>query len=222
MQVEVAMVGGALNISAEQVLEYQAYGNLMERHGNEGLGAPHNLYRTADVDDTGRQDTWVAIVVETDQQWCALGDALGRPAWALDERLLTAEGRRHARDELDEHLSAWCLERGADEVVAGLWPRGVPVARVTPGNQSDGLEQHAARGFYEPLLHPVTGEQLHMRYPVSFDRGPRRHHRSPAPTLGQNNDEVLGELLGITDSERRSLEAAGVVGTRLVGHHRAR
>ena len=53
--VEVPMVGGALNVAAEQVVEYSAYGNLLERDGNRGPGAaPQNLYLSADVDEGGR------------------------------------------------------------------------------------------------------------------------------------------------------------------------
>ena len=98
MQVEVAMVGGALNIAAEQVVEWSAYGHLIERDGNHGpVAAPQNLYRTGDVDDDGLQDTWVAVAVENDDQWQSLVAALGRPGWAIDSTLHSLDGRRAAR-----------------------------------------------------------------------------------------------------------------------------
>ncbi len=222
LQVEVAMVGGALNVTAEQVLEYQAYGHLLEREGNHGVAAPQNLYLTMDIDPAGRQDTWVAIAIETDEQWLALREALGNPEWVNGAAYMTAAGRREAHDILDTHLAAWCRDRLADDIVTALWPRGVPVARVTPASHAASLEQHQARGFFESVSHPITGTQLHIGYPLRFERGPRPLHRSPAPTLGEHNEAVFGRLLGMTDDEITALEAEEVIGTRLLGQHRTR
>src|SRR6185312_6675264 len=127
--VEAAMVDAALSISAEQVIEYSAYGALLERAGNRGpTAAPQNLYRTADIDEFGRLDSWVAIAVATDGQWERLCSALGSPSWATDPALSGAAGRRGSHDLIDDRLAAWCAHRGGDEIVATLWDAGVPVA----------------------------------------------------------------------------------------------
>src|SRR5258707_1339858 len=86
--VEAAMVDAALNIAAEQVIERSAYGTLLQRNGNRGpSAAPQNIYQCEGVDEFGRADCWVAIAVANDQQWVALRQGLGNPAWALDPRL---------------------------------------------------------------------------------------------------------------------------------------
>src|SRR5690606_31312783 len=93
VRIEAAMVDAALNIAAEQVIEYSAYGNLLQRQGNRGpAAAPQNLYRTRDLDEFGRPDDWVAIAVATDEQWTGLVAALGNPGWVTGE-MATAEGR---------------------------------------------------------------------------------------------------------------------------------
>ena len=222
MQVEVAMYGGALNVTAEQVLEYQAYGTLLQRQGNRGTGTPQNLYLTADIDGFGRQDTWVAISVDTDIQWAALREALDEPGWATDSALVTSAGRCDAYDLIDKHLASWCVQKAADDIVAALWSRGIPVGRVTPTADADQLEQHRALDFFESVVHPLTGEQLHMRYPVRLEHGPHRLHRTPAPMIGQHNDEVFGEIVGCTKEELHELELSGVIGTELLGNHRTR
>ena len=82
------MVDAALSVAAEQVVEHSAYGSLLQRDGNRGpTAAPQNLYLTADTDDAGERDAWVAIAVATDEQWRALGAAIGSPAWATDPAL---------------------------------------------------------------------------------------------------------------------------------------
>jgi crotonobetainyl-CoA:carnitine CoA-transferase CaiB-like acyl-CoA transferase len=184
MMVEVAMIGGALNVAAEQVIEYTAYGYLMDRQGNRGVGAPQNLYLTDDVSPGGLRDTWVAISVDDDAQWEALRGALGDPGWSTDPKLAHAEGRRAAHDEVHQYLAEWCAARPAAEVIATLWPAGVPVGKVVAPGDSDHVEQHVARGYFERVVHPLTGENLHPGYPARSSAGPRRFHRRPAPMLG--------------------------------------
>lgn len=210
--VEAAMVDAALNVAAEQVVEHSAYGALLERAGNRGPGAaPQNLYLTADEDEFGQEDSWVAVAVATDAQWDALCDALGRPGWAADPDLSTAAGRHAHHDAIDGHLAAWCRERGADEIVDRLWTAGVPVGKVLQPHRQAELEQLRFRGFFEEVDHPVGGRARYSTLPVRLSRGPDRHHVRPAPLLGQHNHELLTEL-GLTEREITALEADGVIG----------
>ena len=210
--VEAAMIDAALNVAAEQVVEHSAYGALLGRDGNRGpAAAPQGLYLAADVDDQGGRDTWVAIAVATDEEWLALRDALGQPPWAMAPDLEGAAGRRARHDELDEHLGAWCATRSAADVVAQLWPAGVPVARVVQPHEQGELEQLQARAYFESIDHPITGLARHSTLPFRSSRGPDRIHRGRAPLLGEHTDEVL-RALGVTDDELASLEADGVIG----------
>lgn len=210
--VEAAMVDAAVNVAAEQVIEYSAYGALLERAGNRGpTAAPQNLYRTADVDEFGRLDSWIAVAVATDEQWAAMCEALDRPAWATDPALATAAGRRAQHDLIDEHLGAWCERRSGDEIVRCLWEAGVPVAKVMQPHRQTELAQLAFRGFFEHVEHPVNPAVPHSTVPMRFSRGPQRLHRQPAPLLGQHNHELLTEL-GLTDPEIAELEADGIIG----------
>ena len=118
--IEAAMVDAALNVAAEQVIEYSAYGALLQRAGNRGpAAAPQNLYRTNEIDEFGRRDCWVAVAVATDEQWASLCDALERPDWVTE--FATADARRAHHDLIDEHLAAWCEQRTGDDIVEALW-----------------------------------------------------------------------------------------------------
>lgn len=215
VMVEAAMVDAALSIAAEQVIEHSAYGALLQRSGNLGpTAAPQNLYRTNEIDEFGRLDSWVAVAVATDAQWAGLRDALGRPEWAMSDELATASGRRAHHDLIDRHLAEWCSGRTGDEIVAALWDNGVPVAKVMQPHRQTEIEQLTSRGFFESVEHPVNPTTRHTTMPFRFSRGPDRIHRAPAPLLGQHNQEVLHEL-GLTDAEIGRLEADGVIGTAL-------
>ncbi|WP_029114730.1 CaiB/BaiF CoA-transferase family protein [Mycobacterium sp. URHB0044] len=211
--VEAAMVDAALNVAAEQVIEHSAYGSLLQREGNRGpVAAPQNLYRTADVDEFGRADCWVAIAVATDRQWEALRDALGRPEWAMDPELERDAGRRARHDLVDERLAAWCLPRTGDAIVETLWPAGVPVAKVMQPHRQNELAQVRHRRFFEHVGHPVNVAAAHSTLPIGLSNGPDHFHRQAAPLLGEHNHELLGEL-GLSYAEIAALEHDGVIGT---------
>ena len=211
--VEAAMCEAAVNITAEQVIEYSAYGSLLSRAANRGpSAAPQNLYRTADADERGGNDSWVAIAVATDAQWAAMVRALGGPEWAIAPELSTAHGRAEQHDRIDDELSDWCQGRGADEIIELLWPAGVPVARVQQPHQQADLPQLQARGFFEVVDHPVAGRARYSTLPMRFSAGPERMHGRHAPRLGEHNLELLSEL-GYSDGEIEALEKEGVIGT---------
>jgi crotonobetainyl-CoA:carnitine CoA-transferase CaiB-like acyl-CoA transferase len=211
--VEAAMVDAALNIAAEQVIEYSAYGALLQREGNRGpAAAPQNLYRSADVDEFDRADCWVAIAVATDGQWEALRDAIGHPDWAMDPNLSDECGRRARHDLIDEQLAAWCLPRSSDTIVETLWTTGVPVAKVMPPHRQAELAQLIHRGFFEQVGHPLNSTASHSTLPVNLASGPGQFHRGSAPLLGEHNHELLREL-GLTYDEIAVLEDDGIIGT---------
>jgi crotonobetainyl-CoA:carnitine CoA-transferase CaiB-like acyl-CoA transferase len=210
--VEAAMVEAALNVSAEQVIEHSAYGALLERAGNRGpLAAPQGLYQAAAPDGDGRDDSWVAIAVASDEQWRAFRRALGEPVWAADHQLDTAAGRATAHDLIDEYVAPWCRDRPADAIVAVLWAAGVPVAKVMQPHQQAELPQLVDRRFFESLDHPVVSELRYSTLPMRFSRGPSQLHVRHAPLLGEHNVELLTEL-GLSDTEIGALEAGGLIG----------
>jgi crotonobetainyl-CoA:carnitine CoA-transferase CaiB-like acyl-CoA transferase len=210
--VEAAMVDAALNVAAEQLIEYSAYGALLQRAGNRGpTAAPQNLYRAGEIDEFGRLDCWVAVAVATDDQWTALRDALGRPDWAMNPDLDIAVGRREQHDAIDRHLAAWCEQRTGDEIVELLWNAGVPVGKVMQPHRQIELPQLAFRRFFENVGHPVNPTTRHSTLPFRLSRGPDKIHARPAPLLGQHNRELFSEL-GLTDDEIDELEGGGVIG----------
>jgi crotonobetainyl-CoA:carnitine CoA-transferase CaiB-like acyl-CoA transferase len=211
--IEAAMVDAALSISAEQVIEHSAYGALLDRAGNRGpTAAPQNLYRCSDIDEFGRPDSWVAIAIETEDQWASLIEALGSPSWAADSELCGMAGRRAHEDLIDERLAAWCERRSAEEIVTQLWDAGVPVAKVMQPHRQTELPQLGYRGFFEKVDHPVNGPANLSTVPMRSTGGPTAFHTSPAPVLGQHNHELLTEL-GLSASEIADLEADGVIGS---------
>jgi crotonobetainyl-CoA:carnitine CoA-transferase CaiB-like acyl-CoA transferase len=109
--------------------------------------------------------------------------------------------------------AAWCETRTAGDAVAVLEAAGIPAAAMVPAFATLDDPQLQARGFFEPVEHPVVGLHDYPTWPVRMSAGPVRYWSGPAPTLGQHTDEVLRAELGLSDDELARLREAHVTGT---------
>ncbi|HZP31263.1 MAG TPA: CoA transferase [Acidimicrobiia bacterium] len=210
--IEVTMIEAALNMAAEQVVEYGATGTVLERRGNRGPGAaPQNVYACAG------HEQWLALAIATDEQWHRLREVLGDPEWAREPALATIAGRFDAHDTIDAELSRCFAARDARELAEELASRGVPAGYVIDARETARNPQMRHRGFFEIEDHPVTGRREVPVLPFRFRDLGRPWMRRPSPMLGQHNAEILGGLLDLGAAELADLEAAGIIGTRPVG-----
>jgi crotonobetainyl-CoA:carnitine CoA-transferase CaiB-like acyl-CoA transferase len=208
---EVTMVEGALNAAAEIALEYSAYGAVLERDGNRSPNAaPQGLFGCRG------KENWLAISIETDEQWQALRRALGDPEWARDPSLATLAGRRAAHDLLDDRLADWARDRDVHEAAGLLVDHGVPAAVGVDPRLTTDHPHLIARRFYEHVDHAVVGRQPLPTVPFRF-ASVDRWLRSPAPLLGEHNEAILGDLLGLSRDEIVQLAADGIIGDRPKG-----
>ena len=211
MTIEAPLVESALNVAAEQVAVFDTTGELLGREGNRSrFAAPQNVYRVAG------EDRWVAVSVETDEHWHALRSALGDPDWARDPRFDTFAGRRAAHDTIDQQLSAAFGDSDRDQLAHRLWVAGVPAAPVVNPRVVVDNEQHAARGFYEAVAHPLAGEVRIPGFPARWDERVAPWHHRAAPLLGEHTEEILRGL-GVGADELARLAADEVIGERPVG-----
>lgn len=210
--VELPMIETVLNVTAVQPMEFEVFGVTLSRRGNRGHGwAVQNLYRCCGDDD------WIAVTVRTDQQWQALVELLGRPAWADDRQFDTVEGRRAHADEIDRNLQPWFARQKLDPTVDAFAAVGIPAAPVVSPSLVTDNDQLNHRGFLETLNHPRTGAARYPRPPFAPLDGQRSWLRLPPPTLGEHNGEVLRDRCGLSDEDLARLAAAGVIGTRPKG-----
>ncbi len=195
----------ALHFLAPQIMDFHVSGRVVSRNGNRSdTAAPHGTYRCSG------EDQWCAIAVESDQQWSSLCRVLGDPAWAADARFQTVAGRLDGQEEIDRHLGDWTGSKLTSEVMRLLQAAGVPAGVVQ--RSSDLLQdpQLAHRRFYRYLDHPemgnipYTGHQFRI---AGYDSGPR----FPAPLLGEHNELVLREILGMTEEDITEAVIAGAL-----------
>ncbi|MGD1283884.1 CaiB/BaiF CoA transferase family protein [Mycobacterium seoulense] len=209
--VEVSMVEAALNAAAEQPIEYTAYGAILSRLGNRSRdAAPQGLYPCRG------DERWLAISVASDEQWTALKTVLGQPDWADDPSLDTHDGRWRAHDLIDKHLEKWAGGQDCVDAAAALSASGVPAAQLYDARLSPQHPQLAARGYFEQVDHPIVGKHHVPTIPFRF-RSVGQWCRTSAPTVGEHNESILKELLGLDEAAVEALAAESVVGSRLKG-----
>jgi crotonobetainyl-CoA:carnitine CoA-transferase CaiB-like acyl-CoA transferase len=210
--IEATMVEAALNAAAEIVLESGAYGTQLTRDGNRGPGAaPQNVYACRGPDQ------WLAIAVATDAQWQALVKAMGSPAWAREPALLTHAGRRARQDGIDQAIAAWCATLDAVQAAEDLLAHGVPAAAVSSAALLNTNPQLRARQFFATVTHPVVGTHEFPGLPLRLASAATSWYTRPAPTLGEHNEAILHDLLGLSDGEIAQLRTEGIIGERPAG-----
>jgi crotonobetainyl-CoA:carnitine CoA-transferase CaiB-like acyl-CoA transferase len=206
------MVEGALNAAAEQLVEFSAYGSVLQRDGNRGpYSAPQGVYPCAG------NENWLALSIATDEQWRAFAEAIGRNDWAEDTTLASLAGRRAAHDKLDEEIIRFTAGRDLRAIVEDLIGRGIPAAPVYPSRESHRHPQLKAREFFEEREHPIVGRHPMVTVPFRYATNTNSWTRSAAPLLGEHNRQVLSEIVGLSDSEIDALEAEEVIGTHPKG-----
>lgn len=203
--VEAAHLEGTAALLGVPMMQYQMTGDIPAPPGNDDPEfAPHNNYPCAG------DDAWVAIAVGADAEWAGLAVAMGDPALAGDPRFADKASRWRNRRALDELIAAWTRARTAQQVTERL--QSVGVAAMPVMNIADQFaDPHLnARETYVEIDHPHVGAEMLYGVPWRFSDTPGAV-RAPAPLLGQHNDYVLGELLGIGDGRLAELVDEQVV-----------
>ncbi|WP_077088349.1 CaiB/BaiF CoA transferase family protein [Mycobacterium rhizamassiliense] len=116
-------------------------------------------------------------------------------------------------DAFDDMVAGWTRTQTPDVIVETLQAQGIPAERVITGEHMYDIPQLDERGFYEEFERPITGAHRFPGWPFRITPGPGRHHRTPAPTLGQHNEEILRGL-NLSDDDVAALREERVIGER--------
>jgi crotonobetainyl-CoA:carnitine CoA-transferase CaiB-like acyl-CoA transferase len=205
--IDLAMAEVVMTMLPEAFADFNMNGRDRGRRGNrDDWMVPHNVYRCAG------DDQWAAIAVNSEDEWRALCHALGRPEWLTDPRFVDHQCRKTNEEALDTLIEAWTSQRSPLEVMHTLQAAGVAATPVynTEGLCTDPQFQH--RRYTVPITHPVTGTIPAAGIPGLYSALPREALQyTPAPRLGQHNEEVFGGLLGLSDAEIARLKEEQVI-----------
>jgi formyl-CoA transferase len=205
-RVEVAMhEAGAVSIASALGAVMDGDRNVPDRTGNRHPAlamAPYNTYRCS--------DGYVAIFTSAERHWQSMCEMLNRQDLLQNPDFATTPDRAKNMAVIDDMVGAWTITRTKDEILQRLNEAHIPCAPVKTAREVAYDPHLEARGFWVDVDHPRRGK---TRVPISAIRlhtGGKSEIRRPAPTLGQDTDVVLGELLGLEADELAKLRASGV------------
>ncbi len=166
--------------------------------------APHNIY-AAEGDDN-----WIAIACRDDDEWAALRGFIGE-RWAEDPRFDRLSGRIEWQDELDANMTGFTSKRDRFALAASIRALGVPATAIQrPEERVDKDPNTAAWGLWPTVEHTLMGDVRVDGVPVHLSETDWHLDRG-GPCLGEHNEQVYGEILGISSAEIADLRSEGVI-----------
>jgi crotonobetainyl-CoA:carnitine CoA-transferase CaiB-like acyl-CoA transferase len=203
--IDAAMMEGSSNFLGEMVMAYTMNGATVDRLGNrDRVMVPHGCYRCKGY------DAWVAIAVSNQAEWEAFVKAIGSPDWAGKKEFRDEQGRRQNQDELDRFVEGWTRKHHQYEVMELLQKAGVAAGASLNIKDLVSDPQFKARRFFVEIEHPVIGRMTLPGLPWR-PAGRQKGNYSSPPLLGEHNDYVFGELLGLPGEEIARLQEEEVI-----------
>lgn len=155
-------------------------------------------------------DKWVAISVTTEEEWDAFCQAIGHAEWISDNRFADEYLRFKYREVLDKSVADWAKNYTPYEATEILQKAGVPAGPVLSVDEVVNNKHLLGRDFFVAPDHPETGRRIVAGKAWHAMGQPGDEHRY-APLLGEHNQHVFGELLGLSSAEIKRLQEAEVI-----------
>jgi crotonobetainyl-CoA:carnitine CoA-transferase CaiB-like acyl-CoA transferase len=141
--------------------------------------------------------------------WRRLLEVIGRTDLIGDPRFETVASRGEHEAEVDEIVAAWTRQHDKHEAMRLISAVGVPAGAVLDTMELHNDPSFERRGIMQVMRHPERGDFKMPAWPVRFGGEPLPV--TPAPLLGQHNDEVLSDWLGLSAAEVDKLRQDGVI-----------
>ena len=210
--IDMSQTETGLMLTGTSLVQFQLTGLPTARYGNRMPHldwSPHGAYRC-----TG-EDNWIAIAIQSDQQWRSLVEEIGSPGWALEPRFAQVVGRKANEDELDRLLTEFTVLHDRYALMERLQARGIPAGVVQKASDRvDHDPQLKERGYFVDLPHSEIGTWPIEGYPARLSRSPADVGGltgRAAPKLGEDNDFVYRQILGLTTEELNVLKQEDVI-----------
>ena len=200
-------------VLGEGVMDYTMNGSQPPRSGNrDPWMAPHGIFRCAGAQTGGGlpEDQWVSIACGSDDEWRALCGAMGKPELADDARFQTLADRKTNEEALEAIVQEWTSTLEPSDVTEKLQQAGVAAFPPMANYMLDGDPHLAARDFWVEKEHPEVGVRKHAGIPWRMSETPCEVWRA-APKLGQDNEYVFGEMLGMSGKQIADLVERKVI-----------
>ncbi len=201
--VDVAIFEGLFNLLEGVIPEYDGAGIIREPSGTAITGiVPTGTYRCKD-------DRLIVIGANTNSMFKRLTNAMDKPELGADPRLAENTGRVEHQKEIEEAIEAWTLTLDSTEALLKLDEVSVAAGPILNVKDMFENEQYRARELFQEVT--IDGKPLSI--PAIIPRLSKTPGETdfPGPDLGQHNEEVLKNILGLSDEEINTLQKNGII-----------
>jgi crotonobetainyl-CoA:carnitine CoA-transferase CaiB-like acyl-CoA transferase len=206
--IDLSQLEALTSLLAPELIEEQRSATPGQRQGNASeVFAPYGCYPCRDP------DTWIVITVTDERSWAALSAEAGWQ-WTDDPRFDDPAARRRHAALLDDLLTEWTRQHDNVRLADQLQQAGVAAAPVLTPSQLYQDSHLEARHSYQWLDRDHVGPKRYPVLPWKLARTPGAVRR-PGPTLGQDNQSILGGRLGLSPTRLAELRARRVIGERI-------
>ena len=206
-EIELSQLSATVALLGAQWMQFDQLGEDLPRPGNRDPNmCPHGVFPSAG------DDQWVAIALESDEQWPAFARTIGRFDWSERADLQTLAGRQACEDEIEAAIADWTSGLSKWDAAEQMQDAGIPANAVEDLRDMMDVDEHF-RDHYQQVEQPS-----HPGVDIWIDGAPWEFaHLEPrvlerSPMLGEHNEEILSGLLRKNADEIADLIAAGVVG----------
>jgi crotonobetainyl-CoA:carnitine CoA-transferase CaiB-like acyl-CoA transferase len=193
--IDISQAETAASMIGPAYLEYLITGRDPQPQGNfSAVAAPHGCYRCKG------DDRWCVIAVQTQEEWICFCHVAGHREWLTDHRFSELSARIQYRQELDYWIEKWTTKYTPHQVMMMLQREGIAAAVVQTAEDLYRDPHLRERGFASEVYHPQVGWVTRAGSSVRLtEHGftPRGFTR----TAGEDNEAVLGSLLGMSSAE---------------------
>jgi benzylsuccinate CoA-transferase BbsF subunit len=195
----------SMQLISPLILDYTVNRRDFTANGNRSdYAAPHGIYRC------NGDDRWCAIAVFTDEEWKSFCSVIGNPSLANNTRFASLSDRKQNEDELDRLVEKWTLKHTPQEVMNLMQSSGVAAGVVSNGKDQAEDPQLAHYNYFEEMEHPTVG-RIPFYHGPPFRLSDTPYEIDRATLIGEHNDYVYTQLLGIPDEEWVQLINEGVI-----------
>jgi len=204
--VDLSMLESTITIMGDVFLGVAATGKppVAGRSSSHSHAVPHGIYPCKGT------DSWIAISVERQSEWESFCRVLGDPSWCHEADMLTLAGRQQSRAQIDRLVADWTSGQQAQELFHRLQAAGVPAGPCYNFREVVEDPQMQLRGLYRTLPGRDGREQRTTGIPWN-DGTEWKGNLTPAPALGEHNEYVFLELLGMSRQEYEDFRQSGII-----------
>ena len=188
---EIVLREATMSVIGEYFLEFQLTNNEPERTGNDHHKYyPHGIYRCEG------QDSWIAITIESVDEWNALCTTIEAYDFLQNNALNNVDERINKRHVIDNKIEKWTRTRSNTNAMIALQSSGVKAGKVAKASDLIDDPHLIERKYLDKIAHPDAGLSTNPGLPFKFSNLETNLGRR-APLYSEHTEHILDSLLGL-------------------------